>query len=200
MFTRTFSSYESFSPLTVKSFLELWHKVTLGQRLVRDVVLPSIRLFLLRKYFQVRISPRLRLTRGTFQGAQCRATSIHQLSVDENNWQRWAPLDDTNCDNFEYHVDASRRFIIENGHAVDDVVAGRRTSLLSHRAYFPRGNGEAEEKIDREGVSAACCTNLSFHVFWPGDHRLSRATGVRRKMITSPGQDRISFSQRERRR
>lgn len=93
-------------------------------------------------------------------------TSIRRLGIDENNRQRWAPLDDTNCDNFEYHVDASRHFIIENGHAVDGVVASRLV-LLSYptaRIFHARA-ARREKKIDREGVSAACCTNLSFRVF-----------------------------------
>jgi len=96
-------------------------------------------------------------------------------------------LGDTNYDNFEYHVDASRCSIIENGHAVDGVVAPVVVSLsyLTARAFRARASERAEMKTDRESASAACCTNLSYHVFWPEDHRSSRAADVRRKMITS---------------
>jgi len=88
-------------------------------------------------------------------------------SVDENNRQRWASLGDTNCDNFEYHVDASRHSIIENGDGVDGVVARRRTSLLSRRAFIPRECEQRDREKDRQrGCIATCCTNLPFHVFW----------------------------------
>jgi len=96
-------------------------------------------------------------------------------------------LGDTNYDNFEYHVDASRYSIIENGHAVDGVVALVVVSLsyLTARVFRAGASERAEMKTDRESASAACCTNLSYHVFWPEDHRSSRAADVRRKMITS---------------
>lgn len=53
---------------------------------------------------------------------------------------------------------------------------------LCYRAYFPRESElqGREEDRQRRRISAACCTNLPFHVFWLRDHRLSGATSKRK--------------------